>query len=392
MLIQVIAALPWLLTAALNWEEVKASLSRPATVLGVVGTIIGLGLLEGLGLGFLDPETLETVGKLYGALLHLQLAADLFVFVFLILLVVWPKAGAVGLAAFREGLRQPMFWLLTGAAFLAMVLFPFIPYFTFGEDLVMVKEMGYDMIMLAAVVFGVLGASMSISEEIEGRTAITLISKPVSRRQFLLGKYVGILLAGLVMMLLLGWFFNWMVLYKHWFDRMDPVPTPAIVTDTVASLPVSDEAHAFLRGTGLWIVDTVENMPGLILGFCQVMVLLAVAVALATRLPMVVNLVVCLMIYFLGHLSPVLSEIARNRLEVNPGAAGNQMLSFMATLFYNILPGMEFFSVGPALVTDSPPPMGPFYVYVGMVTFYGVLYTLILLLVGLVLFEDRDLA
>jgi hypothetical protein len=98
------------------------------------------------------------------------------------------------------------------------------------------------------------------------------------------------------------------------------------------------------------------------------------------------------MIYFLGHLSPVLSEIARSRLEANPGAAGNQMLSFMATLFYNILPGMEFFSVGPALVTDAPPPMGPFYVYVGMVTFYGVLYTLILLMVGLVLFEDRDLA
>ena len=68
----------------------------------------------------------------------------------------------------------------------------------------MVKELGYDMTMLAAVLFGVLAASMSISEEIEGRTAITLMSKPVSRRQFLLGKFVGILLAALVMTVLLG--------------------------------------------------------------------------------------------------------------------------------------------------------------------------------------------
>ena len=45
-----------------------------------------------------------------------------------------------------------------------------------------------------------------------------------------------------------------------------------------------------------------------------------------------------------------------------------------------------------AITRDSPPPMGQFYVYVGMVTFYGLLYTLILLMVGLVLFEDRDLA
>jgi len=36
---------------------------------------------------------------------------------------------------------------------------------------------------------------ISINEEIEGRTAVTLMSKPVSRRQFLMGKFVGILTA-----------------------------------------------------------------------------------------------------------------------------------------------------------------------------------------------------
>ena len=128
-------------------------------------------------------------------MLHLQLAADSFVFVFMLLLAIWPKGGAVALAAFREGIRQPMFWLLLGLALLLLIVFPFIPYFTFGEDLVMLKEMGYDTIMLAAPIFGVIAASNSISEEIEGRTAITLMSKPVSRRQFLLGKYVGIFLS-----------------------------------------------------------------------------------------------------------------------------------------------------------------------------------------------------
>ena len=53
-----------------------------------------------------------------------------------------------------------------------------------------------------------LAASMLISEEIEGRTAITLMSKPVSRRQFLLGKFVGLLLAALAMTGILSWFFD----------------------------------------------------------------------------------------------------------------------------------------------------------------------------------------
>src|SRR5438094_9137852 len=99
-----------------------------------------------------------------------------------------------------------------------MAVAPFIPYFTFDEDVKMVRELGYDMIMLAAVVFSVVAASMSISEEIEGRTAITVMSKPVSRRHFLLGKFVGILSAAMFMTGLLAWYFQGMMLFKMWFD------------------------------------------------------------------------------------------------------------------------------------------------------------------------------
>src|SRR5438105_1298247 len=114
--------------------------------------------------------------------------------------------------------------LLGILATVLMFISIFIPYFTFGEDYLMVKQLGYDLIMLAAVLFGTLAASLSISEEIEGRTAVTLMSKPVSRRQFLLGKYAGIILAALVITTLLGWFFDWMLLFKRWYDTVDPVP------------------------------------------------------------------------------------------------------------------------------------------------------------------------
>src|SRR5262249_27258896 len=152
---------------------------------------------------------LLALGRIYGALLHLQFLADAFVLLFALLLTVWPRGAAVALAAFREGIRQPMFWFIFSFVLLFMVLSPFIPYFTFGEDFKMVKEIGYGLTMLGTALFAVLAASLSISEEIEGRTAITMMSKPVSRRQFLLGKYVGILLAALVMTVMLGWVFDW---------------------------------------------------------------------------------------------------------------------------------------------------------------------------------------
>ena len=69
-----------------------------------------------------------------------------------------------------------MFWLIVLFAFLALTVAPIIPYFTFGEDYIMTKEIGYDTIMLGTVIFGVLAATLFVTDEIEGRTAITLMS------------------------------------------------------------------------------------------------------------------------------------------------------------------------------------------------------------------------
>jgi hypothetical protein len=326
----------------------------------------------------------------YGSVLHLQLIVDVFILIFVALLFVWPKGAAVALAAFREGIRQPMFLLVLGLAVLFLTISPVVPYFTFGEDFIMMKELGYDIIMLAAVVFGVLAASMSISEEIEGRTAITLMSKPVSRRQFLLGKFVGLLLASLVLTSLLGWYFDWILIFKRWFDRLEPVAPSATLTawlETVA--PPTGPATELLRGCFTWMFDATEASPGLIFGSCKAMVLLAIAVALATRLPMVLTMVISAAVYFLGHLTTVLVMVGRR---VAPGTVVGKMLNFMSVLFDNLLPSLDLFSLGPALVTNNPPPPAEFAWYIASVVFYALLFSAIALLFGLVLFEDRDLA
>jgi ABC-type transport system involved in multi-copper enzyme maturation permease subunit len=394
-LIQVLAAVPWV--AAVSWNMFrpppgarKGLLSRPEVLVALV--VVGVGALVSLGFFTLvqDNDTLRACGRGYGSILQAQLSADFVAVALGFLLVAWPKGGAVALAAFREGVRQPMYWLLVGFALLAMWVSPYIPYFTFGEDHKMVEELGYDSIMLITLLFGTLAASMSISEEIEGKTAITLMSKPVSRRQFLLGKFLGILLACAAMMLFLGWWFDWVMLYKRWYDSVEAATPPTPLTGALqAWLPsLGSAAVEFCRGAELWALDAVRAAPGLVLGFCQVMVLLAVAVSLATRLPMVINLVICLGVYFLGHLTPVLVQIARERSMAEIGG----ILYFMAQLFDTLLPGLDYFTLGTAVVRDNPLPTGPFLLYIGSVVGYAVLYTLIVLFFGLILFEDRDLA
>jgi hypothetical protein len=299
------------------------------------------------------------------------------------MLLVWPKGGAVALAAFREGTRQPMFWLLTGFGLIFMIVSPFIPYFTFGEETKMLKGLGYDVIMLLSAVFAVLAASMSISEEIEGRTAITLMSKPVSRRQFLLGKYLGNLLAALLLTCLLFLPFIVVIWFKPSFEGEALPPPPWLAPARQSFSAVPDTILNFSLGAAEWLQLATESAPGVILGFCQVMVLLAIAVALATRLPMVVNLVTCFVIFLLGHLSQVLVQVSEQRYP---------LVNFAAQFFDALLPGLEYFDFGAVIVRDVAPKPELFLAYVGSVALYAVLYSTIALLFGLILFEDRDLA
>jgi len=212
----------------------------------------------------------------------------------------------------------------------------------------------------------------------------------VSRREFLLGKYVGILMAALLMFGFLGWYFEGALLYKNFLDRVDPTPQPEWISTAISYAPAGPMAD-FLQGIGFWTDHMLGTLPGLVLAFSQVMVLVAIAVTLATRVPMVVNLSTVLVVFVLSHLTPVLVAVGKQAKARDPGPVA-QLLGFVSNLFDVLLPDLEAFRISPTLLSDNPLQPREFILYLASVTFYGVLYSVIVLLLGLILFEDRDLA
>lgn len=407
--IQFVAALPWL--AAIDPKGFKSAAKSPAALAYAVGGLV----LAGAGIAaFLsykgDAGNLTGLGRyLYGQVLHLQLVIAAFLLLPHVLVRLWPKGGAVAFAAFRESCRQPMFWLIVSGATALIWLSVAIPYFTFGDDYKMMKQIGVDVVMLSAVLFGVLAASTSISEEIEGRTAVTLMSKPVNRRQFLIGKFLGILMACVVMTMLLTWVLTPALRAMREFDPInntaDPSDPYGVPSDKVVD-PMTFEAQrtvvpvfeklvpaglgrAITRGTGLWFSDVLAHTLGTVLGFGQVTILVAIASALATRLTFVVNVVVCLMVFFLGHLAPVIVQVTQ---QAQGGGVGVGLVGFLGRLFDVLLPSLESFNMGRAIIRESPLALWEFAGYVFTVFGYSLIYTGIALFVGLLLFEDRDLA
>jgi ABC-type transport system involved in multi-copper enzyme maturation permease subunit len=176
--------------------------------------------------------------------------------------------------------------------------------------------------------------------------------------------------------------------YKLSYERgipgqAEPAPDPAWTALLAARIFPASAGGDLLRGMFLWIADADAASPGLMIGFCQVAVLTAVAVALATRLPMVLNLSMCFLVYFLGHLTPIVTEVTQQSYA---------LVRFFARLFETILPGLDLFDVGSAVIRDNPLDPTRYAIYTLNVVLYALTYTAIALLLGLFLFEDRDVA
>jgi ABC-type transport system involved in multi-copper enzyme maturation permease subunit len=394
--IQAVFALPWLY--ALDSKGFKST-ARSASGLGwAAGVVLGVGLAFAVVLGYKSSSNdLLWWGRTYGIILHLQLLADLFIGVPYLLTLVLPKTGAVALAAYREGWRQPMFWLILAGGLIGTWISVVLPYFTFGDDFKMMKQIGFDIMMLCALLFGVLAASMSVSEEIEGRTAITVMSKPINRRSFLVGKFLGITMASAGMSLLLAVNFNAALMANRAFDPInedrtyDPMPEQAKqkLVPAVLTVTPTGPAQPVATGAAMWLGEQFAHSFGLLLGFGKVMILVAIATALATRLHFVVTLVIALFVFLFGHLAPVIVRVT----EMSPSqSTGTKLVGFLANVSNVLLPALEFFNMSPAIIRDTPLDLGGFIAYSLTVFGYAIIYTTIALVVGLLLFEDRDLA
>src|SRR5215204_22956 len=105
---------------------------------------------------------------------------------------------------FLETVVQPIYTLLITIGIGILAIFGMLPFFTLGEDTVMFKSVGLDVILLLVLSATLFATSKSIFEEIEDRTMLTLMSKPVKKWEVILGKYLGIVAAALLACFIFG--------------------------------------------------------------------------------------------------------------------------------------------------------------------------------------------
>ena len=302
----------------------------------------------------------------------------LLLWVALLVVAYKTRTGIVARATTKEAVRQPVFFLMLFIALAILVLNTFIPFFTFDGDVKMQKDCGLATILITGLLLAVWTASTGISAEIEGKTTMTLLSKPLNRRQFVVGKFLGIVQANLFLFVPLAICFLALIYYKVGYDAREqgrPVP------DAIEWVSVNWLPFQFPQPTEARWIDAIKTVPGLVLIFFEIVILTAISVAIATRAPMVVNIVTCGAVYVIGHLAPVLVQVSTQ----------NQVLEnvqFVSRLIATIMPSLAMFDMKTAVATNVwvPPE------YIAWSAGYCAAYTVAALLLAFLLFEDRDLA
>ena len=99
-----------------------------------------------------------------------------------------------------ELVRQPVFLLLFTISSVLCFFLASVPYFGFGYndrqneafDLELVENGALSVMLISGLFAAVICASSSLAEEIRTGTALAVLSKPVSRVHFIVGKYLGL--------------------------------------------------------------------------------------------------------------------------------------------------------------------------------------------------------
>jgi ABC-type transport system involved in multi-copper enzyme maturation permease subunit len=104
------------------------------------------------------------------------------------------RIGLVSVQVFRENVRDRVLYGIAAFALLLVAMSFLIGQITAGQDVKVVKDVGLATIDFAGLVMAaVIGVSL-VSREIERRSIFSLLAKPLPRWEFIVGKYLGLVL------------------------------------------------------------------------------------------------------------------------------------------------------------------------------------------------------
>jgi ABC-type transport system involved in multi-copper enzyme maturation permease subunit len=262
--------------------------------------------------------------------------------------------GWVAVNVFKESVRDRVPYNLAVFAVLLIASSYLLGQLTAGQDVKIIKDLG----LAATAVFGLfiaifIGIGL-VSKEVERRSVYSILSKPISRPQFIVGKYAGLVLTLAVNV---------------------AVMTAALYA--VLAYLTYTESPEFRAGWDAPGVDP-RMLKAIALIFVQLMIVTAIALFFSTFSTPILSAAFTFGLYVAGHFNADLKNF--DRVVESPAAV------WLARGVYHVLPDFSAFDVKTEVVHGLPVKAG----YLAATSAYGLAYIAALLAAAVLIFSRRD--
>jgi ABC-type transport system involved in multi-copper enzyme maturation permease subunit len=212
---------------------------------------------------------------------------------------------------------------------------------TIAEQEKIIADMGLASINVIGVIIAIFVGIGLVSKEIERRTIYTILAKPISRSQFILGKYLGLIITlGVNLVIMFDVF-----VFTLW---MTQVPITMVLVQAVALMMV------------------------------EFLVVTATALFFSTFSTPTLSAALTLGLYFIGHLTSDLKSLAEK--------SSSEVTKAVMTALYYLCPNLEVLNIKGQAVSG----VSLAWSYQLSATLYGLLYASLLLAGAAAIFQKRD--
>ena len=260
----------------------------------------------------------------------------------------------IAVSVFRESVRDKVLYNLVFFAVLLIAVSYLLSQLTAGQDMKVIKDLGLAAMSLFGLFIAVFIGIGLVSKEVEKRSIYSLLAKPIRRQEFVVGKYLGLLLTLFVNLAIMAIAYYAVLGAVAWVDG------------------------AWFRPH--WEAPAVD--PALLKAIAMIFLQLAIVVAIALFFstfssPMLAAALTC-GLYVVGHFNADLKNFET--------VVDSKPVAYIALALYYLLPNLAPLDIKSEVVHAVPVPA----TYLLLNTAYAVVYISVLVSAATFIFARRD--
>lgn len=282
------------------------------------------------------------------------------------------RVSALAGNTFTELVRQKVFYFLLLFALIVIGNSAFLAKFSFQEEFQMLKDVALGAMSVFLSLLAVLATAMLLPRDLEDRTIFTILSKPVPRHEYLLGKLLGVAALLTLSTLVMGGLFLAVLLLRE----------QAALAGTVHGFSGSPKdlqaAVAEIRNAA----SCRDLVPAMLILLVKGVLLASLTLFVSTFATSgIFAILVATCAYFIGHLQVTAREYWMSGIGVH------WWTRIFTALIALLFPDLQAFNLTDDIVAGTPLSAG----ILGQTIALGAVYAVVYYTLACLLFQQREL-